>query len=76
MLGDDGQEFNRHTLTGEYDSIIVAMLKERLVIDGLDIQKNLPIQFRGHLNRGTSIMYSRVKTVSDLCELIPKNQEK
>lgn len=68
---EDGQEFNRYTLTGEWDLLFMALLKERLIDDGLDPDKDLLIQFKGHLNRGVTLLLSRIKSVSDIQDLIP-----
>ena len=68
----DGSEFNRYTLMGEWDPLIVALLKERCATDGLSLDdKSLGEQFRAHLNRGVELLYARVKGLSDLAELLP-----
>jgi len=72
---ETGQEFNRHTLTGEYDSFFVALLKERMIRDGLDPEKHSIIQFKGHLNRGVGILFSRVKHIGDLHTLLPSDAD-
>ena len=70
----DGSEFNRYTLMGEWDSLIVALLKERCASDGLDLDDDsLADQFRAHLNRGVGLLYGRVKELSDLVGLLPKS---
>ena len=70
----DGSEFNRYTLMGEWDSLIVALLKERCASDGLDLDDDsLADQFRAHLNRGVALLYGRVKELSDLVGLLPKS---
>lgn len=69
----DGSEFNRYTLMGEWDSLIVALLKERSVEDSIPLDNdNLVKQFRAHLNRGVGLLYGRVKGLSDLVGLLPK----
>jgi len=68
---ENGQEFNRYTLTGEWDIFFMALLKERLLIDGLDLDKDLLLQFRAHLNRGAITLYEKVKDLTDLYELLP-----
>ena len=69
----DGSEFNRYTLMGEWDALIVALLKERCAADGLELDDDsLANQFRGHLNRGVGLLYGRVKGLSDLVGLLPK----
>jgi len=68
---EDGQEFNRYTLTGEWDSIFIALLKERCLEDGLDIEKDLISQFRAHLNRGVFSIFPRIKDLQDFQTLLP-----
>ena len=42
----DGSEFNRYTLMGEWDLLIVALLKERCASDSLELDEdNLVKQF-------------------------------
>ena len=71
VYDENGQEFNRYTLTGEYDQLFIALLKERLVLDGLDPAIGLLPQFKAHLNRGVPLLYGRVKSLIDLYDLIP-----
>ena len=71
-----GQEFNRYTLLGEMDSFFISILKERLVKDGLDAEKELINQFRAHLERGVVMTYARIKDLSDIYDLIPHSDEK
>jgi DNA sulfur modification protein DndE len=70
---EEGQEFNRYTLTGEWDKLFIALLKERLLKDGLDINKDLLPQFRAHLNRGAITLFDKAKDLGDLCELLPSS---
>ena len=71
----DGSEFNRYTLMGEWDLLIVALLKERCALDRLELDEdNLVKQFRAHLNRGVGLLYGRVKGLSDLEGLLPKDK--
>jgi DNA sulfur modification protein DndE len=70
---EEGQEFNRYTLTGEWDKFFIALLKERLLKDGLDINKDLLPQFRAHLNRGAITLFDKAKDLGDLCELLPSS---
>ena len=65
-----GQEFNRYTLTGEWDAFYVALLKMRLINDGLDPEDDLQSQFKEHLERGVIILFNRVKEFSDLPTLL------
>ena len=68
----NGSEFNRYTLMGEWDPLIVALLKERCATDGLPLDdESLGEQFRAHLNRGVELLYARVRGLSDLAALLP-----
>jgi DNA sulfur modification protein DndE len=71
VYDENGQEFNRYTLTGEYDQLFIALLKERLVLDGLDLAMDLLPQFKAHLNRGVPLLLGRVKSLIDLHDLLP-----
>lgn len=68
---EDGQEFNRFTLTGEWDAFFMALLRERLLHNSLDPEKDLLPQFRAHLNRGAIALFDKVKDLGDLSELLP-----
>jgi DNA sulfur modification protein DndE len=69
----DGQEIDRHTLLGEYDSFFVALLKQRLVQDGLDVEKDFDAQIKAHLNRGTLLFCNRVRDLTDIYDLLPQS---
>ncbi len=68
----DGQarEFNRYTLTGQWDLYFFALLRERLIQDDLDVEANLEGQFKAHLSRGVLLLYQRVKSLSDLADMV------
>jgi DNA sulfur modification protein DndE len=65
---EEDREFNRYTLLGEYDSLFVALLKQRLYQDGVGT-KDLAGHFRAHMNRGIVLLQQRVRTVADLAML-------
>ena len=67
---EKGQEINRFTLTGEWDTFFIALVKERCIHDGLDPEKDLYDQLRAHLNRGVMGMFSRIKGLGDFNSLI------
>ena len=67
---EEGSEFNRYTLTGEWDALFVALLRERLRNDCLDFEENGLRYFKAHLNRGISLVHSRVKSITDLERLL------
>jgi DNA sulfur modification protein DndE len=63
------REFNRFTLTGQWDALFFAMLRERLAKDGLDPEKDLEKQFKAHLSRGVTLLYQRLKNIADLVDI-------
>jgi DNA sulfur modification protein DndE len=64
------REFNRYTLTGQWDSLFVALLKERCSHDGLLLPDCLESQFLAHLNRGVLLLFQRVKHLGDIARLV------
>lgn len=72
---EEGQELNRYTLFGEYDLFFVSLLKERLVEDGLDPEKDFYEYLRAHINRGTMYFCSRVRDLADIYELIDRKED-
>jgi DNA sulfur modification protein DndE len=66
---EEDREFNRYTLLGEYDPLFVALLKERIRQDGLNIDL-LPEHFRAHVNRGITLLQQRAKGLADIAELV------
>ena len=77
-LYGEGQsrEFNRYTLTGQWDPLFFALLRERMAEDGLDPESELEAQFRAHLSRGVLSLYQRVKNVADLADLVAEAQRR
>lgn len=73
---EEGQELNRSTLLGEWNLIYISLLKQRLSKDGLDPEKDLYDQLRAHIDRGAFSIYNRVKSLSDLCNLLPEDLTK
>ena len=67
-VGD--REFNWSTLFGQWDTLFVAMLKQRLAMDGLDPQERLEHQLQLHLNRGVFLLFKRVRQIEDLGPLL------
>ena len=65
-----GQEFNRYTLTGEWDTFYIALLKMRLMNDGLNPDKGLLIHFKEHIERGVILLFNRVKEFKELSSLV------
>ena len=67
---NDGMEFNRYTLLGVHEVLILSLLRQRCLQDGLDPEEELPEQLRAHINRGVSILYARLRSLSDIGEMV------
>lgn len=78
QLYAEGQvrEFNRYTLTGQWDMFFFALLRERLVQDKLDPEKELEAYFKAHLCRGVMLLYQRLKNLEDLADMVHEAQRK
>jgi DNA sulfur modification protein DndE len=61
---EEDREFNRYTLLGEYDTLFIALLRERCINDGLP-EEVLPGLFRAHMNRGILLLQQRVRGLAD-----------
>ena len=70
------REFNRYTLTGQWDIFFFALLRERLVQDGLDPETDLEAYFKAHLSRGVLMLYQRLKNLEDLADLVSEAQKR
>lgn len=68
---EKGLEFNRYTLTGEWDTIFVAYLREWAVANDPEKAHSDADWARAHINRGLSILPRRVRTLSDVPALVP-----
>ena len=71
---DSEREIDRHTLTGPWDRLFVALIKERCQQDSLSLDNAaLAAQFRAHINRGVLLLYKRVRSLNDLALLMPRD---
>ncbi len=67
----DGSELHRDTLMGEWDPLIVALLEEWCIANGIGTDNDTLVKyFRAHLNRGVRLLYGRVKGLEDLANLL------
>lgn len=75
-LYQDGaaREFNRYTLTGQWDLLFFSLLRQRLVEDSLDPVRHLEEQFKAHLSRGVLLLYQRMRSLEDLHTLLKEHQ--
>jgi DNA sulfur modification protein DndE len=62
----EGQEINRYTLNGEYDSLFVALTKFYCIKNGFDPEKDLNRIYKLHIERGVNLIYNRLKDLSDI----------
>ena len=70
---DSDRIIDRHVLTGPWDKLITALIKERCKQDNLPItDEELGEQFKAHVNRGVLLLYKRVKSLNDLALLMPR----
>jgi DNA sulfur modification protein DndE len=70
---DSDREINRYTLLGEYEAVLVALLRQRLVRDGLGMTR-MDDMFRAHMNRGVVILAGRLKGLDDLQGIVADAQ--
>lgn len=71
---DSERIIDRHVLTGPWDKMFVALIKERCKQDGLPLtDEELGEQFKAHINRGVLLLYKRVKSLNDLALLMPRD---
>ncbi len=68
--GGQAREFNRYTLTGQWDPLFFALLRQRLNRDGLDLEADLETQFKAHISRGVYLLSQRLKKPSDIARLV------
>lgn len=62
---DSDREINRYTLLGEYESVLLALLRQRMVHDRL-APEQIDDMFRAHMNRGVIMVAGRLKGLDDL----------
>lgn len=70
---DEGRIINRGTLLGEHDAVYVALLRtwvgKNLDIKEVDGQRFNDL-FVAHMNRGFELISSRIRSLSDLANLL------
>ena len=69
---DSNVEMTWPVFAGEYHELYLALLKERLVRDGIELsEKELNRQFRLHLHRGIGYLASpnAIRSIADLVRL-------
>ena len=61
-------EMTWKTFSGQFEEVYEALLKQRMIDDGLPID-DLPLWFRIHLHRGISYLSKNTKSLNDLLKL-------
>ena len=64
------REIDRHTLTGPWDIMFVAMIREKCEKDGIS-QEDALTYFRAHMNRGVLLLFKRIRSLNDIALLLP-----
>jgi DNA sulfur modification protein DndE len=68
---EQGVEFNRYTLTGEWDRLFLAYLREWLAREEPEVDADEAAWFRAHINRGLDLLQRRVRSLADVTDLVP-----
>ena len=75
-LEGQAREFNRYTLTGQWDTFFFALLRERLDQDGQNLETDLEAYFKAHLSRGVMMLFQRLKNLEVLADLVLEAQQR
>ncbi len=63
----------RHVLTGQYDPLFIALLKESCHLHGLSLdEEGLAALFKAHMNRGVLLLNKQFKSLDRLLYFLPK----
>ena len=65
---DGEREIDRHTLTGQWDALFMALFKERCHQDGVHEDEQWAY-FRAHMNRGVLLLSKQVYRLPDMLNL-------
>lgn len=69
---EEGMEFNAYTLTGDYNSLIGAMLRfveQSAAAEPLS-EEDVLVRFRAHIHRGVGTLSVRTRSPADVARLI------
>ncbi len=66
---EHGMEFNRYTLTGELDTVLMGLFRQWCHENAVDSEGQQRALFRAHLNRGVLMLHARAGSVGDLLAL-------
>ena len=48
----------------------MALMTQRLIRDGLDIETYLDRMLRAHFNRGTTMLFARIQDIDDFYDIV------
>ena len=66
---EHGMEFNRYTLTGELDGVMMALFRQWCHEHSVGSDGEQRDAFRAHLNRGVFMLHARATSVGELLAL-------
>ena len=69
-IKEDGQEFVRFVLLGEYDIVYVSLVKQKCYELNFDPETDFLKVFKNYLNDGIITLYARVKSIGDIVNLL------
>lgn len=70
----DGSEIEPSILFGEYESLYLGLMRNRLDKDGKSIETDLNEMTRCHINRGVIALAPRIQSLEDFYELIKEER--
>ena len=70
----DGSEIEPSILFGEYESLYLGLMRNRLEKDGKDVETELNEMTRSHINRGVIALSPRIQSLEDFYELIKEER--
>ena len=70
LYDENGIELTPYVLFGEYENLFVTIMLTRLRNDKLDPTLYMDRMIRAHINRGASLLFQRVKTLTDFYQLL------
>jgi DNA sulfur modification protein DndE len=72
---ENGSEILPSVLFGEHENIYTALMLDRLNTDNLDSELYFHKMTRAHLNRGATILFSRVHELTDFIDMIKQERK-
>ena len=70
----EGSEIEPTILFGEYESLYLGLMRNRLEKDGKDVETELNEMTRSHINRGVIALSPRIQSLEDFYELIKEER--